>query len=162
VRHRVNVRLKGLTLNAIPTDAQVIAVPTSPARRPELLPVTLRIAPPHAPVQLRKKRLIRVTEAPNLRKAGLTPSGGTTAAWNAAVSVAKGKSIVLNLEGGGSRIANHKLTFTGQQTVRAIYLGGGNDVLADTWITGSRAVTAPAGSRTVALIGEGLYPPVGR
>src|SRR5262249_39604400 len=60
VRHRVNVRLKGLTLNAIPTDAQVIAVPTSPARRPELLPVTLRIAPPHAPVQLRKKRLIRV------------------------------------------------------------------------------------------------------
>ena len=158
-RFPIGVRLRGLTVAAPPPDAPVIGVPSSPPRRVELFPVSLRILTPKATTDLRRRRLDTLSRARNLKKSMLTPSTGTLTTFKTSVSVAPGTVQLLELE--GSQIKGQKLTFSGSQAVRAVFLGAGDDFLSEAYVKGTAAVVPPADARQVALFGEGLYPAVG-
>jgi hypothetical protein len=157
-RFPIDVRLRGLTVAAPPADAPVIGVPTSPARRSELHAVSFRAAAPKAPVDLRRRRLDKLTRAVNLQTKLLTPPESTATTYKGSISVAEGIVTLLDFE--GDTIQKQTLAISGSQTVRVVYLGGGEDFIAADWVVGSGLLTAPARTRRIALIGEGMYPPV--
>ena len=65
----------------------------------------------------------------------------------------------MDLSGGKS--IRGTLAFSGEQTVRAIFLGGGERPIADMYVTGSKSIAAPPQVRRAVFIGEGMHPPVG-
>lgn len=158
-RFSVPVKIKGLTVAAPPTDAVIMAPPPSPNRRAELFGVNLRIVPPKAPINLKKPRLETLSRARNLTTRYLTPPDGVTGSFRTDVGVQAGKAVHLDLSGG--RIQRNVLTISGEQTVRAIYLGRADDVIADTYVTGGvQTVEVPRRARRLVLCGEGFEPPV--
>jgi hypothetical protein len=71
LRNTVAVDPRTLTLKAIPQGVATVGVPTSPARRMELLPVSLRLSPAQSPLPVRRFRVPLVTKALNLTKIAL-------------------------------------------------------------------------------------------
>jgi hypothetical protein len=157
-RFPISVRLRGLTVAAPPTGVPVIGVPSSPPRRAELLPVSLRKVAPKATTDLRRRRLNTLSKARNLTRRFLTPEAGMLESFKGVVNVKPGSVQLLELE--GSQIKGQKLTFAGSQTVRAVFLGAGGDFVSETSVMGTRTVVPPADVRCVALFGEGTQPAI--
>ncbi len=157
-RFALDLRLRGLTVATPPADAPLIGVPSSPARRSELHAVSFRVAPPKATVDLRRRRLDRLTPAVNLQQKILTPTGTTVTTYKGTIPVPENFITLLDFD--GDTIPKQTLTVTGAQTLRVIYLGRGEDCLGVDWVTATGTLTAPARTRRIALIGEGTHPPV--
>jgi hypothetical protein len=139
-----------------PAEFPVIALPSSPQRRAELFGVSLRIVAPRAPIVLQKGRLETLSRARNFSKRMLASE--VRGSYTTSAEILTGKVITLELVGG--RRPKQTLTLSGQQTVRAIFQGGAEDVITDCYFTGSLKTEVPVRARRLTLIGEGLYPPV--
>jgi hypothetical protein len=140
------------------TAPTVIAVPASPRRRAELFPVNLRVAAPRSAIKLEQGRLESVRPARNPRRHSRTDARGTRENFSASMTVRVGQAVTLLLRGG--RIRNQALEFTGTQTVRVIFQGGGEDLIGDMYITGPAKIPVPVRARRVTVIGEGMHAPI--
>ena len=135
-----------------------IAVPSSPRRRAELFGVNLRMVAPRSPIKIARGRLENHTPAKNFSRRALTDAKGTRAAFTATATVAVGKVVTLELQGGRPR--RSQLTLSGSQCVRVIFQGSGEDLIADQYVTGKVVLAVPPRARRVTLIGEGMHPPI--
>lgn len=148
--------VRGKTGIAATTEFPVINVPSSPLRRAELFGISLRVVPPKTPITVQKGRLETLSRARKFSKRML--SEGVRGRFAATAEVYTGKAVTLALSGG--RGMRQTLTLDGQQTVRVIFQGGGEDFLMEGYVEGPAKIAAPRRSRRVTLIGEGMYPPV--
>ncbi len=156
--HRVlaDQRLKRTTVTAPPPGAVALAVPSSPARRPELLGVSLRIAAPRAPISLGRQGVTELTRpAVNVHRPVIR--GRAAASIRQTFDVRAGAGFVVDLEGDGLKGA--RLVADGQQFVRVLFLGSGGDPLGDQYLTAGTA-NPPPRARRIVLLGEGMDAPV--
>ncbi len=142
---------------AAPAPAS-IPVPQSPRRRPEMMAVNLRIVPPKAAIAIGTGRLETLSGARNFSRKSLTPQEGLRKAFTHGLALGTGQAMTLQLKGG--RPLSQRIAFSGTQTVRAIFQGGGEDVIADQYITGSASMEVPKRARRITVIGEGMFPPI--
>jgi hypothetical protein len=137
---------------------QPIAVPSSPRRRAELFGITLRMVAPRSAIKMERGRLENHTPAKNFTKRALTSARGTRAAFTTTATVAVGKAVTLELQGG--RLRKTQLTLSGSQSVRVIFQGSAQDLISDQYITGNIVLAVPPRARRVTLVGEGMHPPI--
>ena len=141
-----------------PLPPQPIAVPASPRRRAELFGINLRMVAPRAAIKMERGRLENHTPAKNFSRRALTSARGTKSAFTATATVAVGKAVTLELQGG--RLRRTQLTLAGSQSVRVIFQGAAEDLISDQYVTGQIVLTVPPRARRVTLIGEGMHPPI--
>jgi hypothetical protein len=145
---------RGSSVASPPGGVRITSPPASPPRRPELFGINLRVLPPAAPVAVGRRRLERLTRAVRLEQRTLTDPGRPVRDLSAPLRVDAGRALAIDVAGGQqNRI---RLALTGTQIVRAIHLGGGGDVVGETYVSGSGVLPVPPRrTRRVVLIGEG-------
>jgi hypothetical protein len=167
----VNRRLRasapaGTAVAAPPTGATAVAPPASPVRRIELAGVALRVTPMRTPAPAPPTRLRPVALArPKPARAALaivpiipaapagTPAPSPTGS-RASATVTSGQAVHLAIA--SETAPTGKLTFAGQQTVRAIFTTAFGEPVADLYVAGNQPVAIPPRGRNVLLIGEGM------
>jgi hypothetical protein len=155
------VASKGTTVAAPPAGLAAVAPPASPARRVELANVVLRTVPARTAQAAPPTRPISLVRALPLRTVLTAPVAGAAAAAVATAAPAKPSVVVtsgtaVHLAISSAKAPKGTLAFTGQQTVRAIFMTAFGEPLADRYITGPQTVPLPPRSRNVLLIGEGM------
>jgi hypothetical protein len=123
-----------------------------------MMAVNLRVVPPKSTIQMQTGRLETLSRAKNLAQKPLTPKEGMKKPFTTGLTLGTGQVATLNLSGG--RPLSQRMAVAGSQTVRAIFQGGGQDVIADQYITGSATIEVPNRARRITLIGEGMFPPI--
>jgi hypothetical protein len=158
-RFAAAVKSRGFTVATPPAGSAVAQIPASPARRPELFGVHLRMVAPHAPVPLRRTRLDGVVRARNFRRTPLTPPDGATADQRHTLTVAPREAEQVLLEGGRTR--GGRLLAAGEQWLRVICQSAGGGFVSDTYLPpGTRDLALPPRARRVTLVGEGADAPL--
>ena len=103
-------------------------------------------------------RLLRLRRARRVESRDLTPEKPATSGIAGHVRLEAGR--VAQFDVTADRLQRATLNTDGRQTVRAIVLGRGGDLLADLHVVGEQATLLPARARRVVLVGEGPGPAI--
>jgi hypothetical protein len=155
--------LKTTSVSSIPSGVTATAPPASPARRIEVANVVLRALPAHTtavpqithiPTRLAPTAMLRTILTPAQPAVNVASTAAAAAPTPAStVTVTSGQATHLEISAAG--IAKGRLTFSGQQTVRAVFMTAFGEPVSDQYIAGNQSAPLPARSRNVLLIGEG-------
>ena len=136
-----------------PLGVPVMAPAPSPARRPEMFAVSLRVLPMRSALPVVGDTLVGLRRARNVavQEHARAERGAPVAAT---VTLGAGKVAQIDVEADGLRQA--VLHAEGLQTVRALMLGGGGDLIGDVHLTGASMLELGVRVRRVVLVGEGM------
>ena len=104
-RSTVAVDVRGFTVNNMLRGVTTVAVPTSPARRAELLPVALHLSPVQSPAPVRRFRIPVFTKVLNLTKVSLAVNGAQASSAAASTATPSGGAAASLIRDAGIRPA---------------------------------------------------------
>lgn len=140
-----------------PANVATAAVPLSPPRRAEMAGIGLRVLPIRAPAPKAALAIKRLMPALRLNRVTLTPAGGAAGSHTSTSTVTAGQAVHTQIS--GSLVRSGTLTSGGNQFLRVILLGAGEEPLSDTMLAaGNQTLAMPLGLRSVFLAGEGSDP----
>lgn len=153
------VRIAGPGFAVRPDRVPVVAPPASPIRRAEMREIGLRRIEPRVPGAPRRsvrtaagvtRPVLREIDPPALQRAGDRNQ--------ARIEVRSGEATLLEMR--GDNPVRGDLTLSGGQVVRAIFLGGQGQPVADLYLPANHSGAIPPRSRQAVFFGEGADVPV--